>query len=94
MIGEQPTLWAAVPAELLALPEELARMDTLPDDPAFFVPLATFFESTMLGRRFRAGGPQADRLTVLVIEPRRLAQSHLRNPERCSLEIRGVGARN
>jgi hypothetical protein len=56
MIGEQPTLWAAVPAELLALPEELARMDTLPDDPAFFVPLATFFESTMLGRRFRAGG--------------------------------------
>lgn len=38
--------------------------------------------------------PQANRLTVLVIEPRRLAQSHSRNRERCSLEIRVLGAQN
>jgi hypothetical protein len=55
------------------------------------------FGSTLLARISNAevrSCPLADRLTVLVIEPRRLAQSHLRNPERCSLEIRGVGARN
>jgi hypothetical protein len=34
---------------------------------------------------------QADPLTVLVIEPRRLAKSHLRNRERCSLEITVFG---
>jgi hypothetical protein len=38
--------------------------------------------------------PGMDRLTVLVIEPRRLAKSHLRNRERCSLEITVLGARN
>jgi hypothetical protein len=32
-----------------------------------------------------------DRLTVLVIEPRRLAQWHLRNRERCCLEITVLG---
>jgi IS5 family transposase len=47
-ISEQPTLWDAVlPVELLALPEELARADALLDDPAFFVPLAPFFDPAM-----------------------------------------------
>jgi transposase, IS5 family len=47
-IGEQPTLWDAVlPEELLALPAELARVDALLDDPAFFAPLAPFFDPTM-----------------------------------------------
>jgi transposase, IS5 family len=47
-IGDQPTLWDAVlPVELLALPEELARVDALLDDPAFFVPLAPFFDPAM-----------------------------------------------
>jgi hypothetical protein len=36
-IGDPPSCWEAqLPAELLRLPEELARMDTLLDDPAFF----------------------------------------------------------
>jgi transposase, IS5 family len=47
-IGEQPTLWDAVlPEELLALPAELARVDALLDDPAFFVPFAPFFDPSM-----------------------------------------------
>jgi hypothetical protein len=41
-----------LPAELLALPEGAGRMDALPDDPAFFAPLAPFFDSTTLDRRF------------------------------------------
>jgi hypothetical protein len=38
-VGEQPTLWESIlPAELLVLSVELARVDTLLDDPAFFAP--------------------------------------------------------
>jgi IS5 family transposase len=36
-IGDRPSLWESVlPAERLRLPEELARVDALLDDPAFF----------------------------------------------------------
>ena len=39
-IGDQPGLWEAIPpAELQVLPCELARVDALLDDPAFFAPL-------------------------------------------------------
>ncbi len=38
-IGDQPSLWESrLPAEVLRLPEELARVDALLDDPAFFAP--------------------------------------------------------
>ena len=38
--GDQVSLWEAVlPAELLQLPDELARIDALLDDPLFFAPL-------------------------------------------------------
>ena len=38
-VGAQPSLWEAVlPEELQRLPEELARVDALLDDPAFFTP--------------------------------------------------------
>jgi IS5 family transposase len=38
-------LWEAVlPAEVLRLPEELARVDALLDDPVFFVPFLPFFD--------------------------------------------------
>jgi IS5 family transposase len=44
-IGDQPTLWESIlPAELLVLPVELARVDALLADPAFFAPFAPFFD--------------------------------------------------
>src|SRR5258707_1387354 len=43
-IGDRPSLWESrLPAELLRLPEELARVDALLDDPAFFAPFAPHF---------------------------------------------------
>ena len=39
------SLWEAVlPEEVLRLPEELARVDALLDDPVFFAPFAPFFD--------------------------------------------------
>ena len=49
-IGDRPSPWEGLlPAELLRLPEELARVDALLDDPAFFVPFAPHFHP-VLGR--------------------------------------------
>src|ERR671920_1459952 len=46
--AEQVSGWeAALPAELLRLPEELARVDALLDDPAFFAPFVPFFDPRM-----------------------------------------------
>ena len=44
-VGDQVSLWEAVlPAELLKLPDELARVDELLDDPVFFAPFVVFFD--------------------------------------------------
>jgi IS5 family transposase len=44
-VGDQPSLFESVlPEELLRLPEELARVDALLDDPAFFAPFVPFFD--------------------------------------------------
>ena len=44
-VGDQPTLWEAIlPEELRRLPEELARVDVLLDDPVFFAPFTPFFD--------------------------------------------------
>ena len=44
-VGDQPTLWEALlPDELRRLPEELARVDGLLDDPVFFAPFVRFFD--------------------------------------------------
>jgi IS5 family transposase len=44
------SLWDAVlPEEVLRLPEELARVDALLDDPVFFAPFVPFFDPR-LGR--------------------------------------------
>jgi transposase, IS5 family len=49
-IGDRPSVWESpLPAELLRLPEELARVDALLDDPAFFAPFAPYFHP-VLGR--------------------------------------------
>src|SRR5215211_7726772 len=43
--AEQVSEWeAALPAEVVRLPEELARVDALLDDPVFFAPFAPFFD--------------------------------------------------
>jgi transposase, IS5 family len=52
--GDQPTLWEAIlPDELRRLPEELARVDVLLDDPVFFAPFVPFFDRGWVGRRHR-----------------------------------------
>src|SRR6478735_5439440 len=44
-VADQPTLWEAIlPEELRRLPVELARVDALLDDPAFFTPFVPFFD--------------------------------------------------
>jgi IS5 family transposase len=44
-VGDQVSLWEAVlPAELLKLPDELARVDGLLDDPVFFAPFVSLFD--------------------------------------------------
>jgi transposase, IS5 family len=44
-VSDQMSLWEAVlPPELVKLPDELARVDVLLDDPAFFAPFVPFFD--------------------------------------------------
>jgi len=43
--NDQPTLWESVlPGELVRLPEELARVNALLDDEAFFAPFRSHFD--------------------------------------------------
>src|SRR5829696_3194776 len=47
-VADQPTLWKAIlPEELRRLPEQLARVDTLLDDPVFFTPYVSLFDPRM-----------------------------------------------
>jgi IS5 family transposase len=49
-IGDRPSAWELLlPPEVLRLPEELARVDAVLDDPVFFAPFAPFFHP-VLGR--------------------------------------------
>ncbi|MGZ5398237.1 MAG: ISNCY family transposase [Mycobacterium sp.] len=49
-VGDQPSLFESVlPQELLRLPDELARVDRLLDDPAFFAPFEPFL-AARIGR--------------------------------------------
>jgi transposase, IS5 family len=49
-IGDPVSLGESrLPAEVLRLPEELARVDALLDDPVFFAPFAPFFDP-VIGR--------------------------------------------
>jgi transposase, IS5 family len=49
-IGDRPSSWELrLPPELLRLPEELARVDVLLDDPVFFAPFALHFHP-VIGR--------------------------------------------
>src|SRR6201998_3076759 len=49
-VGDRPPLWESLlPAELLRLPAELARVDALLDDPVFFAPFAPHFHP-VIGR--------------------------------------------
>jgi IS5 family transposase len=58
-VSDQVSLWEAVlPLELLKLPDELARVDVLLDDPVFFAPFALFFD-------LRVGRPSTPMETYL-----------------------------
>jgi transposase, IS5 family len=49
-LGDRPSLWETLlPAEVLRLPAELARVDALLDDPVFFAPFAPYFHP-VIGR--------------------------------------------
>jgi IS5 family transposase len=49
-IGDRPSLWESrLPPEVLRLPEDLARVDALLDDPVFFAPFAPYFHP-VIGR--------------------------------------------
>jgi IS5 family transposase len=49
-LGDRPSPWELLlPPEVLRLPEELARVDALLDDPVFFAPFAAYFHP-VLGR--------------------------------------------
>jgi len=49
-VGDPVSLWESLlPAEVLRLPDELARVDALLDDPAFFAPFAPYFHP-VIGR--------------------------------------------
>jgi transposase, IS5 family len=49
-VGDQCSLWESLlPEEVLRLPAELARVDVLLDDPAFFAPFARF-SGPLIGR--------------------------------------------
>jgi IS5 family transposase len=49
-IGDQTPLWESLlPPEVLRLPEDLARVDALLDDPVFFAPFAPYFDP-VIGR--------------------------------------------
>ena len=44
-VGDQPSLWESIlPEEVRRLPVELARVDALLDDAAFFAPFVPFFD--------------------------------------------------
>jgi transposase, IS5 family len=48
--GDGPSPWESLlPPELLRLPEVLARVDALLDDPVFFAPFASYFHP-VIGR--------------------------------------------
>ncbi len=58
-VSDQVSLWEAVlPPEVLKLPDELARVDALLDDPAFFTPFVPFFD-------LRVGRPSTPMETYL-----------------------------
>src|SRR6202011_5026550 len=58
-VSDQVSLWEAVlPPELVKLPDELARVDELLDDPVFFAPFAPFFD-------LRVGRPSTPMETYL-----------------------------
>ena len=58
-VGDQCSLWESLlPVEVRRLPEELARVDALSDDPAFFTPFVPFFDPRRALSRWWAGPPR------------------------------------
>ncbi|WP_136623107.1 transposase, partial [Mycobacterium attenuatum] len=58
-VGDQPSLWESIlPEQVRRLPEEMARVDALLEDAAFFAPFVAFFDP-------RIGGPSTPMKTYL-----------------------------
>jgi IS5 family transposase len=95
-VSDQVSLWEAVlPPELLKLPDELARIDALLDDPVFFVPFEPFFDP-------RVGRPSTPMETYLRLmflkfryrlgyESSRAGKSAIRSPGGASAGSRWTG---
>jgi IS5 family transposase len=65
--GPGPSLWESVlPPEALVMPAELARVDELLDDPAFFEPFRPFFDP----ERGRQSTPMETFLRMMFLEYR------------------------
>jgi hypothetical protein len=76
-VGDQPSLFESVlPPELLRLPEELARVDILPDDPVFFAPFVPLLDS-------RIGQPSTP--NGCWSTPGVRYTGHARRPSRCGV---------
>jgi len=64
-VGDQCSLWESLlPEEVRRLPEELARVDALLDDPAFFAPFVPFFDP----RRGRPSTPMETYLRLMFLK--------------------------
>ncbi len=64
-LGDQCWLWESLlPDEVRRLPEELARVDALLDDPAFFAPFVPFFDP----RRGRPSTPMEVYLQLMFVK--------------------------
>jgi hypothetical protein len=71
-IGDQPSLWESLlPDEVLQLPEELARVDALLDDPVFSAAFACCFDP-LIGR---PRTPVECYLRLMFLAPRKLVSS-------------------
>src|ERR1700758_5682152 len=75
-VGDQCSLWESLlPDEVRRLPEQLARVDALLDDPAFFAPFVPFFDP----RRGRPSTPMETYLRLMFLKFRyRLGYESLR----------------
>ena len=84
-VADQPTLWEAILRdELRRLPVELARIDVLLDDPAFFVPFVPFVDP----RVGRPSTPMETYLRLMFLKFRyRLGFESL--SRRCRTRLRG-----
>jgi hypothetical protein len=88
---------SSLPPELLRLPEELARVDVLLDDPAFFAPFAPYFHPGPVGFHNSATGADLGfyaARSYSLIKPPSTARRWIRSRERSATGWSGRGGRS